>query len=101
MLRWLLHPEQTLETQTLAHLLEIGAPVRAVLDVSAGEASLGPMRRKLQSYLGDERRDAELFFSADATPRERMLARLVHDELTSQHPYDPTGTFGVARGKCS
>lgn len=91
-LRLLLHPQLVSETETIAHLFEIGEPVLGVLDAAAAEKALEPAISILRKGIGGKRRG---FFPLPGKgPRDGMLRRWVAEELVAAHPYDPESAFG-------
>jgi hypothetical protein len=92
LLRLHLHPEVQSHAEALAHLVEIGTPVHAVLRAAAGERALEDEVATLRALVPA---GGGLAVPGEAgTPRERMLARFVLEELLNDTPYDPTGEFG-------
>ncbi|MHC4513660.1 MAG: HEAT repeat domain-containing protein [Planctomycetota bacterium] len=92
LLRLMLHPQQVSRSEVIAHLVEIGEPVAAVLDNAVSEPSLQSACDKIRVMIASGRRGPSP--SAGKTPRETMLKRFVADELIREFPYDPEGGFG-------
>jgi HEAT repeat protein len=91
-LRLYLHPAVLARHEVLAHLVEIGDPVLAVLEGVRSEASLREAANSVEKLVTAARVAPSP--RPGRTPRETMLARFVHDELLACHPYDPDGAFG-------
>ncbi|MHC4077717.1 MAG: HEAT repeat domain-containing protein, partial [Planctomycetota bacterium] len=92
LLRLMLHPRQVSRSEVIAHLVEIGEPVAAVLENAVSEPSLQAACDKIRLMIRPGRRGPSPF--AGKTPRETMLKRFVAEELIREFPYDPEGGFG-------
>ena len=98
-LRTLLHPARVLEPEVVAHLVELGEPVREVLPVVRSEGALRGLASRVGELLGEEaagRVDpgAGTWASPAEGARQGMLARFVLEELLAHEPYDPEDAFG-------
>jgi len=93
LLRLMLHPDVVSRAETVAHLVEIGAPSLAVLDAASIEKSLAVPAETLRRLIMAPDSTVERP-PAVGSPRERMLAHFVLDELERDHPFDPEGSFG-------
>ncbi len=93
LLRLMLHRALVSETEVLAHMLEIGDPVRRVLDSARTEPSLRGPADELAERLGVERTLVDPP-ETSAQSRQEMLLRFAREELLRFHPYDPEGAFG-------
>ena len=92
LLRHLLHPAEVTETEVAAHLVELGAPVLAPLEASAGEQSLKALAARVAERVRFDPAPPEPRTWRDA--RWELLARFTREELLAEHPYDPEGAFG-------
>ena len=92
LLRLLLHPDAQCPSETLAHLVEIGEPVRGVLGAAETEESLKQACATLRRLIPPD--DHVPTPILDGTPRERMLSRFVFEECLRAFPHDPRGEFG-------
>ncbi len=75
LLRLMLHPRQVSTTEVIAHLVEIGEPVEAVLDNAKTEPSLREICEKVRARITPARHGATP--GQGNTPREAMLKRFV------------------------
>lgn len=92
LLRLMLHPAVQSRHEVLAHMIEIGDPVLAVLPGASSEKSLKSACAALAERI--ETKHVSPRLHAGQTPRENMLARFAFEELLAEQPYDPEGTFG-------
>lgn len=93
LLRLLLHPGQTPQAQTIAHLVELGDATAAALDEAQAEGSLRRVTKEVRERVAATR-DGEPSF-APATARQAMLARYAAGELLRHEPYDPEAPFAA------
>lgn len=93
LLRLLLHPDALSRAETLAHLVELGAPALPVLSAAAVEADLAPACLELRALIALDTAPLPTA-PGGATPRESSLARFVLEECLRDQPYDPSDDFG-------
>ena len=93
LLRLMLHPELVSLPETLAHLVEIGEPTLLVLDAARSEKNLAGPCSRLRSLIRSDH-SAPSAPGFEGTPREKMFARFALEEILSEPPHDPGGTFG-------
>jgi len=91
LLRALLHPAQTSRLQCFAHLAVLGESAVPALRAARSEASLREDCQQLLDSIGDF---TSIPVPPASKPRERMLLRVMQDELLEHHPFDPMQTFG-------
>ena len=94
LLRLMLHPQLVSKNEVIAHLVEIGEPVKPALRNAKAVASLTKTCLEIDKMISASRRSGPPKPLLGKTARETMLRRFVAEELVRDFPYDPNGTFG-------
>ena len=93
LLRMVLHPEAVSSREVLAHLVEVGEPTLGILPAVRAERGLAEQALTLERMIRPLRDGAGGVRAAE-DPAEAMALRLVHEELSTKHAYDPVAGFG-------